>query len=236
VRFGFWPNKFNKENPPLELAYALTVHKAQGSDFGKVFVVLPKRSRLMTRELIYTALTRSKHRLVLLVEGSDPSFLYELAQKSETARRCTNLFEPGIREPLVPDPTGKVAANRYAGHLVYRTTRGELVKSKSELLIAECLSTLDIPYQYERTLQAPNRQEKLRPDFSFVDDAGNLLIWEHLGMLDKADYREGWNWKKQWYADNEFVEGRNLFTSTEVDIRDIAAIRKIARKVAAALR
>ena len=54
---------------PLELAYALTVHKAQGSDFGKVFVVLPQQSRLMSRELLYTALTRSRDRLVAPARG-----------------------------------------------------------------------------------------------------------------------------------------------------------------------
>src|SRR5262249_44017058 len=69
IRYAFWPNNFKGDNAPLELAYALTVHKSQGSDFRKVFVILPRRSRLLTRELVYTALTRSKDRLVLLLEG-----------------------------------------------------------------------------------------------------------------------------------------------------------------------
>ena len=53
----------------LELAYAVTVHKAQGSEFGKVFLVLPARSRLLSREMLYTALTRQMDRVVILHQG-----------------------------------------------------------------------------------------------------------------------------------------------------------------------
>ena len=76
---------------------------------------------------------------------------------------------------------------------------------------------------------------RLRPDFSFIDDAGNVILWEHLGRLDRADYREGWEWKRQWYAQNGFAEGRNLFTSTEVQIRDMDFIDKTAKTIQVAI-
>jgi hypothetical protein len=53
-------------------------------------------------------------------------------------------------------------------------------------------------------------------------------MWEHLGRLDLAKYRAGWEWKRQWYAQNGFIEGKNLFTSTEQQIRDIDFIDKAA--------
>ena len=47
--------------PPHETAFAMTVHKAQGSEFDQVLVVLPaQRSRVLTRELLYTAVTRAR--------------------------------------------------------------------------------------------------------------------------------------------------------------------------------
>ncbi len=47
--------------PEHETAFAMTVHKAQGSEFERVEVVLPTRdSRVLTRELLYTALTRAR--------------------------------------------------------------------------------------------------------------------------------------------------------------------------------
>ena len=151
------------------------MHKAQGSDFRKVFVVLPRRSRLLTRELIYTALTRSKDRLILLLEGSDTSFVNELIKTSETARRSTNLFAVGVRdEDRREEPAGRPSTDRYAAHLIYRTTRGELVRSKSELLIAEKLNALGVTYHYERPLEGTVEPGRLRPDFSFIDDAGDV--------------------------------------------------------------
>jgi AAA domain/UvrD-like helicase C-terminal domain len=236
VRYGFWPASFGGDNAPLELAYALTVHKAQGSDFKKVFVVLPKRSRLLTRELIYTALTRSKDRLILLLEGSDPSFLYELIRSSETARRSTNLFAVGVRdEDRRTEPGGKPSNDRYAAHLIYRTTRGEMVRSKSELLIAEKLNALGMKYHYERVLEGSVEPDRLRPDFSFIDDAGEVILWEHLGRMDRADYRAGWAWKQNWYSQNGYAEGRNLFTTTEEQIRDVDFIDKMAKTIQRAL-
>jgi exodeoxyribonuclease V alpha subunit len=42
----------------------MTIHKSQGSQFEEVIVVLPdEESRLLTRELLYTAVTRSKRRI-----------------------------------------------------------------------------------------------------------------------------------------------------------------------------
>ncbi len=53
--------------PAHELAFALTVHKAQGSEYANVMVVLPPTGgrRLLTKELIYTAITRAKSLAVI---------------------------------------------------------------------------------------------------------------------------------------------------------------------------
>ena len=55
----------------LELAYAMTVHKAQGSEFDAVVVALSNGTspRLLTRPILYTAITRARRLLVIV--GSD---------------------------------------------------------------------------------------------------------------------------------------------------------------------
>lgn len=209
VRFNTVPGR--ADSPDLELAYALTVHKAQGSEFDVVLVVVPKETPLLSRELIYTALTRAKRRLVLLLEGDDSSALFDLTrpERSETARRNTNLFTGGVRRPDVQVP--------YAEHLVHRTRRGELVRSKSEVIVANLLQEAGIEYEYERPFTGPVTGGTARPDFTLFDPGGDEIIWEHLGMLDRDDYRQSWETKRDWYARNDFVVGRNLFTSTETN-------------------
>ena len=60
-KYGFYAGEFGDEGRnPLELAYCLTVHKTQGSEFGVTFVVLTNPCWLLSRELLYTALTRHK--------------------------------------------------------------------------------------------------------------------------------------------------------------------------------
>jgi exodeoxyribonuclease V alpha subunit len=52
--------------PPHETAFATTVHKAQGSEFDAVLLVLPDMpAPVVTRELLYTAVTRARSRVTL---------------------------------------------------------------------------------------------------------------------------------------------------------------------------
>jgi exodeoxyribonuclease V alpha subunit len=50
----------------VETAYAMTIHKSQGSQFATVAIVLPPASsRILSRELLYTAVTRAREHLIL---------------------------------------------------------------------------------------------------------------------------------------------------------------------------
>ncbi|MFC8616593.1 AAA family ATPase [Micromonospora purpureochromogenes] len=207
--FDFKTVPANAEGVDLELAYALTVHKAQGSEFRTVFVVVPAESALLSRELLYTGLTRAREKLVLLVQGSDIEPLRKLArpERSETSRRNTNLFTPGLRRTDLGVP--------FAEHLIHRTARGELVRSKSEVVIANLLHTAGLDYHYERPLPGTVVLGTVHPDFTFIDAAGEPIVWEHLGMLDRPGYRASWERRHAWYAANGFVLGETLFTSEE---------------------
>ncbi|OQX23332.1 MAG: exodeoxyribonuclease V subunit alpha [Desulfobacteraceae bacterium IS3] len=69
--------------PPWETAFAVTVHKSQGSEFDDVLLVLPEDEthRLLSREIIYTGITRAKKRLILY--GSQSAFETALSRKIE---------------------------------------------------------------------------------------------------------------------------------------------------------
>jgi len=69
--------------PEHELAYAMTVHKSQGSEFENVMVVLPddKDHPLLNRQIVYTGITRAKKRAVIV--GTEGALSTALSRKIE---------------------------------------------------------------------------------------------------------------------------------------------------------
>ena len=73
----------------LELAYAMTIHKSQGSEFSTVVLaLLPGPPQMMVRNLLYTAVTRAKDRVVMV--GSE-TVLARMVENNKTAHRYTAL-------------------------------------------------------------------------------------------------------------------------------------------------
>jgi hypothetical protein len=197
-QYTFWDNELNAETDGgefLELAYAVTIHKSQGSQFGTTFVVVPDPCPLLSPELLYTALTRQRDRVVLLKQG-DASTLRAFASpsRSETARRLTCLFRPA-------DPFAVADGIIVDGSHVHRTRNGELVRSKSEVIVADTLYALGVEYGYEVELAMTDGTRRL-PDFTIRPRDEKPVYWEHLGMLDRPGYAADWKAKKQWYADH----------------------------------
>jgi hypothetical protein len=190
--FKFWDSDFDDDgDASLELAYALTVHKAQGSEFDIVFLVLPRATQMLTRELLYTALTRQKQKVVVLHQGSTTDLQRLSGERySATASRLTNLFGP-------PRPVA-VGDTFLEERLIHRTSRGEAVRSKSEVIIANLLHAKKIDYHYEHPLELGGVVKY--PDFTIEDDAAGITYyWEHSGMLHDAAYRRRWEDKQAWY-------------------------------------
>jgi hypothetical protein len=191
--YKYWPSEFSGEDasPPLELAYALTVHKTQGSEFGTTFLVIPNPCRLLSREMLYTALTRHKNRVVILHQGDFKELVKFSAEGySDITKRMTNLFKAS-RPVEVSVGNSNIFLD---SNLIYRTDRGELVRSKSEWIIADKLHAAGIDYQYEHPLIINGHQRF--PDFTIIDDdSGKRWYWEHNGMLSNDSYRERWERK-----------------------------------------
>ncbi len=198
-KYDFTSRDFSEEgNAVLELAYALTVHKSQGSEFGTVIFVMPNPCRLLSRELLYTALTRQKDRIVILHQGPRTDLRkYSSDDRSETARRLTNLF-------LAPSPV-EVEGRFFEEYLIHRTARGEMVRSKSEVIIADHLASKCIEYGYEQPLTIDGVTKY--PDFTIEDmETGTNFYWEHCGMLHVPSYRRRWDEKLAWYRAQGILE------------------------------
>jgi hypothetical protein len=198
-------------------------------------VVIPDPCALLSPELMYTALTRQQDRVVLLKQG-DLSTLRDLASpsRSETGRRLTCLFRPA-------DPFALGDGTVLDGNHVHRTGRGDdLVRSKSEVIVADALHDLGLPYQYEAPLAFPGELPR-HPDFTIHQPGSRPVYWEHLGMLDLAGYRADWEARKVWYASHEILPwhegggpaGTLVWSDENVSAQgiDSSAVRELARNV-----
>jgi hypothetical protein len=222
------------DDPPLELAWAVTVHKSQGSEFGTSVVVLPMRTR-MSRELLYTALTRQTDRVIILHEGSIED-LVAMARpsESETARRLTDLFRPP--SPRAVSIGG--VSHRFDSNLIHVAANGVLVRSKNEVIIADILEDLAPGrWRYEHVLTGDDGSHR-SPDFTIDTPAGDTVYWEHLGMLNNPRYAAKWAAKLEWYRENgvspaEEGGGPNgkLIMTDDLAGVDVPAWRELAESV-----
>lgn len=204
----------------LELAYAISVHKAQGSEFRRVYFVLPKYKRtLLSRELFYTGLTRAQNHCTLLVqEDIAPILSLRRLENSHLARINSSLFSfrPVPRE-------FQTMGEWYEEGKIHRTLTEQMVRSKSEVIIANMLFERDIPFQYEVQLRAPDGTFYL-PDFT-INWRGEEWYWEHLGMLHDEGYRNHWATKQAWYEKHGFAD--RLITTSEVGGFDSQSVLQV---------
>ncbi|MBX3316390.1 MAG: AAA family ATPase [Phycisphaeraceae bacterium] len=219
VTYAFGRSQVNED---LELAYGLTVHKSQGSDFDVVFLIIPQSATTLSRELVYTGLTRFRKRLVLLVEKDiGPLLALRHPAASDTDLRNTHMFALSLR----PDEAGAF----HPEGLIHRTRRGIPVRSKSEVIVADTLERLGISYEYEKPLAPPGDPRDFRlPDFT-VGYQGDIFYWEHLGMLGVPTYREAWEKKLAWYKAHGFVDQLIMSEDAPDGGIDAGAIERVAK-------
>nr|WP_281364892.1 AAA family ATPase [Streptomyces typhae] len=189
-----------EDDVSLELAWALTVHKSQGSEFDTVIVVLPAAARSVSRELLYTALTRQTKRVVICHEGPlDDLIELTRATGSDTARRFTDLVvTPDPRTVLTPSG---VDCGRIDARLVHVAVNGVMVRSKNEVILVGILEQLAPgAWAYEQPFKGTDGRTVL-PDFTITPLSGPVIFWEHLGMLDNPRYAAKWQRRLKWYAE-----------------------------------
>jgi len=112
-------------------------------------------------------------------------------------------------------------AVEYEGKIFYNTVeeltteRGEQVRSKSELIIANLLNKHEVPYRYEYPLQI-KEWGIIYPDFTILDiKTRTEVIWEHFGMMDDENYRNQAFDKMARYEMSGRREGENLIYTFE---------------------
>lgn len=75
--------------PPFDLAYAMTIHRSQGSEYEEVMIALPVvNSEILSRHLLYVACSRAKKRVG--IHGSEQIFLETVGKSTEYSQSLEN--------------------------------------------------------------------------------------------------------------------------------------------------
>lgn len=125
-----------------------------------------------------------------------------------------------------------------------QTARGERVRSKSELIIAETLARYGVPYRYEypyeftdrssaKKLKKRNRKILVYPDFTCVNvRTRQEFIWEHFGLMDNPDYARSAVFKRELYEENGFFAGQNIIFTEETSecVLDSSRVNRLVER------
>lgn len=114
----------------------------------------------------------------------------------------------------------------------YYTKSGLRVRSKSEILIADILDDLAIPFLYEKPLHL--NSEIVHPDFTLLNiKQRKEMYWEHFGMMDDMDYRNKAFLKIRKYEANGLFRHDSFIWTFETGRfpLDTKAIRKMAQEI-----
>lgn len=94
------------------------------------------------------------------------------------------------------------------------TAKNEKVRSKSEVIIADTLNRMNIPYRYEYPVKLKNYTA--HPDFYCLNiRTRQEYIWEHLGLLDNSEYLHANLQKLIDYQNSNYIIGKNLLITFE---------------------
>ena len=194
-----WQYYGDETDGDLELAYAITVHKAQGSQFNNIILVLNKNNRMLSRELLYTAITRQQNGLVILYNDDFRNLLrFSSDIYSDLSKRCTDLFTK-------PKYINIENQGWYEEGKIHRTKTGIMVRSKSEVIIANELENAGLDWHYENDNKyVVINGNKYLPDFVIFHN-GKTYYWEHLGLRNDEEYEKKWQKKQKDYLSDKSI-------------------------------
>lgn len=99
-------------------------------------------------------------------------------------------------------------SDHFAHFLTQRTSTGEFVRSKSEVIIYELLLKYDLAFRYE--CQKYIDGYPIHPDFTIYRRDGKIFYWEHCGLMNQQNYIDSYHWKLDKFEKDGIVPWDNL--------------------------
>ncbi len=113
------------------------------------------------------------------------------------------------------------------------TRKGMRARSKTEVLIADMLEEMEIPFIYEKPLEL--KSGTVHPDFTLLDMRNRKEVyWEHFGMMDDVEYRNNAFLKIRKYEESGLFQHDSLIWTFETSKYQIST--KFLRKMITGLR
>lgn len=112
----------------------------------------------------------------------------------------------------------------------YETASGIFVRSKSEMIIADTLSYMHVPFHYEKPLKVRG-MGIVHPDFTCLNKrTGKVYLWEHLGMMGQEEYASKAVARLNHFQNSGYYLGNNLICSMETKTLPLnsSTVKKIA--------
>lgn len=157
--------------------------------------------------------------LLLQSYENDIDDIYE--ELSEEKRNLVTPIKQTFKQKIEAWQNEQVTTySEYPEALRFHTQRGELVRSKSELMIADYLyknaDTLEYRYEQELTLNNQRETITIHPDFKIFNlKTGRTFYWEHAGKMDEMKYVNGFMKKMALYSSNGFTIGKDVIITFE---------------------
>lgn len=126
----------------------------------------------------------------------------------------------------------------YPENLRYQTEQGDIVRSKSEVIIANILyqHRKKILYKYERPLRVivDGKEKTIYPDFSIINlRTGKVIYWEHAGRMSDSYYANEFVKKINTYIANDLLPGQDVLVTfeTQENPLDIRVVKQLVKGV-----
>ena len=146
-------------------------------------------------EAYYETLSEPRRKLIVPIRLTDEQFVENW------------MSEPYERKGFAEDDESE-----------FYTNKNERVRSKSEIIIANELARLNVPYKYECPLYLEGLGV-IHPDFTMLNvKQRKILYWEHLGKMDDVDYSRNNIRRINLYQKNGVRIGERLILSMETSI------------------
>lgn len=123
-----------------------------------------------------------------------------------------------FEEPNFSQQSKGGTVKKFKDQPLHTTQTGEIVRSKTEVMIVESLSRANIQFEYERPLDLKKEDgtpKTIFPDFTLETKYGEHIFWEHFGKLDDPTYRAHALEKLELYMRNNIMPSINLLITAE---------------------